>query len=101
MSVPGAEGADRGAGGRGLEVGKVASGLVAESMTLYLRGSETVGHDKVSEVRSALEIPVSPGPAPRRCNAGLIPMRRTDDGLAFPARRRRSSRRTPGPSALA
>jgi GntR family transcriptional regulator, transcriptional repressor for pyruvate dehydrogenase complex len=45
--------------GRGLEVGKVASGLVAESMTLYLRGSETVGYDKVSEVRSALEIEIA------------------------------------------
>jgi GntR family transcriptional repressor for pyruvate dehydrogenase complex len=45
--------------GRGLEVGKVASGLVSESMTLYLRGSETVGYDKVSEVRSALEIEIA------------------------------------------
>ena len=45
--------------GRGLEVGRVASGLVSESMTLYLRGSETVGYDKVSEVRSALEIEIA------------------------------------------
>jgi GntR family transcriptional regulator, transcriptional repressor for pyruvate dehydrogenase complex len=45
--------------GRGLEVGRVAPDAVSESMTLYLHGSESVGYDKVSEVRSALEIEIA------------------------------------------
>jgi GntR family transcriptional repressor for pyruvate dehydrogenase complex len=57
--------------GRGLEVGRVASGTVSESMTLYLRGSETIGYDKVSEVRSALEIEIA-GLAAARITAERI-----------------------------
>jgi GntR family transcriptional repressor for pyruvate dehydrogenase complex len=57
--------------GRGLEVGRVAPGKVSESMTLYLRGSETIGYDKVSEVRSALEIEIA-GLAAARITAERI-----------------------------
>jgi GntR family transcriptional regulator, transcriptional repressor for pyruvate dehydrogenase complex len=61
--------------GRGLEVGKVASGLVAESMTLYLRGSESVGYDRVSEVRSALEIEIAGVAASRATPAQIAEIR--------------------------
>lgn len=59
--------------GSGMKVRRPSSKLVAQSMSLYLRGGQKdVDHDKVTAVRKLLEIEI----------AGLAAERRTDEDVA-------------------
>jgi GntR family transcriptional regulator, transcriptional repressor for pyruvate dehydrogenase complex len=67
--------------GSGLRVAAVDSATVSESMSLFLRGSNTLDYPKVHEVRAMLEVEVAGLAADRATEADLEELRTISDRL--------------------